>query len=177
MDTYYTWSGAAKALNSKIDKFQPLAGPGISVEKTAGGHRISLLYSDNTPGYYGPFMLKVSNAVVTVSDGTGLLSGYAGYAAVNGSNHLVENLSANVISSGFVCLAASLDDTGENVTFEMTIQDSPVSSDDELAVYPLGYVKLDNDSDTITLIQFTHNLPQLWILGDCANSSSSDNES
>ncbi len=175
MDTYYTWSNAVRALNNKVENIRPLPGSGISVEKTAGGHRISLL-NNNSTGYYGPFLLKISNATVVVSDGSGILNNYAGYAAVNGSPYLVETLSADVTVSGFVCLMASLDDNGGNATFEMEIQDTPVSSDDELAVYPLGYVKLDNDSNSITLIQFTHNLPQLWILGNCTNSSSSEDD-
>jgi len=64
MSAFYSWTEAVKYLKSLVVRSTPLAGPGIALEQTPAGRRISLeghLASGGSSSYAGQFMLKASN--------------------------------------------------------------------------------------------------------------------
>jgi|GEM_PF-3213643 len=64
MSAFYSWTEAVKYLKSLVVRSTPLAGPGIAIEQTPAGRRVSLeghLASGGSSSYAGQFMLKASN--------------------------------------------------------------------------------------------------------------------
>lgn len=173
MKTFYTWSAAVAELGERLAAIRPLAGRGVGIEQTPGGMRISVLEEHQYNGdYSGSFKLALEGGVITATDGMSVDPDNAGFAQVNGKTYQVANKTCAVpAASGYVCLKAELDYSGDNATFGLEIKASPMPDFNNEAVYPLGYVLISGEGENLTasLIQFHHAMPQLWITGDCNN--------
>ena len=116
-------------------------------------------------GYSGPFKIVISEVGLEVINGIELEGVYAEYALFNGKPIAIE--SGYVLSSaaGYVCLIIEAFNDGEPFIYYDIFPE--ITTVENTAIYPLGYAEVNEEGESITVTQFYHAMPQLWLTDEC----------
>lgn len=137
---------------------------GIGTQLLEAAKQWAIVCLDGGSVYSGPFRIVEDEFCFYVENGIDPDDVLAGYALLNGEMIAVDAGMVLSDGPGYVCLVIEETDAEPFAYFD--ILETPEGEEGQ-AVYPLGYISQDTESETYEIHQFHHAMPQLWIVGEC----------